>query len=288
MAGIYVPWLADAARLTGYPVSEVSGWRTRGHGGFRAIEGVVGHHTADGPGEYPSLNIVTRGRADLAGPLCNYGLARSGAVYVVAAGVAWHAGASRWAGFTDLNDEFLGIEAESAGTRDDWTPAQRDSYPRLVAAALYYMRRNAARFGGHKEVCLPPGRKIDPAFIDLPAFRSRVDWLLADPLNRIPKNGGVVADGWIKEEDLMVPVMRAGDGTKGKGDAGRKHWWVFSVQYLCNARGLSQWLTPDGVYGPKTEAMVRELQARSQIPVTGVVDTETLRWLLGNDAPDYA
>ena len=187
MSGIMVPWLADAGRLTGYPVVEVNGWRTRGHGGFRAVEGVVGHHTADGPGEYPSLNIVTKGRADLAGPLCNYGLARSGTIYVVAAGVAWHAGASAWAGFTDLNDEFLGIEAESAGTRDDWTLAQRDAYPRLVAAALFYMRRGPDRFGGHKEVCLPKGRKIDPAFWDLAAFRARVAVLLGDPLHRIPK-----------------------------------------------------------------------------------------------------
>lgn len=187
MSGIMVPWLADAARLTGYPVVEVSGWKSRGHGGFRALEGVVGHHTADGPGEYPSLNIVTKGRADLAGPLCNYGLGRSGTVYVVAAGVAWHAGASKWAGFTDLNDEFLGIEAESKGTLDDWTPAQRDAYPRLVAAALFYIKRDASRFCGHKECALPKGRKIDPAFVDLNAFRSRVAELLVDPTRRIPK-----------------------------------------------------------------------------------------------------
>jgi len=187
MTGIYVPWLVDAARLTGYPVVEVNGWKTRGHGGFRALEGVVGHHTADGPGEYPSLNIVTRGRADLAGPLCNYGLGRSGTIYVVAAGVAWHAGASAWAGFKDLNDEFLGIEAESKGTVDDWTPAQRDAYPRLVAAALFYMKRDASRFCGHKECALPAGRKIDPAFIALGSFRAQVGQLLADPVHRIPK-----------------------------------------------------------------------------------------------------
>lgn len=203
MAGIFVPWLADAARLTGYPVVECSGWKTRGHGGFRVLEGVVGHHTADGPGEYPSLNIVTKGRADLAGPLCNYGLGRSGTVYVVAAGVAWHAGASAWAGFKDLNDEFLGIEAESAGTRDDWTPAQRDAYPRLVAAALFYMKRDASRFAGHKEVCLPKGRKIDPAFIDLNAFRARVGELLADPLHRIPKGSPTTPPPPPQEDDDM-------------------------------------------------------------------------------------
>lgn len=187
MGSIYIPWLVDAARMTGYPVVDVPGQRTRGHGGMRAVECVTGHHTADGPGEYPSLFIVRDGRTDLAGPLAHLGLGRSGTIYVIAAGLCYHAGASAWAGFLDLNDEAIGIEAESSGVRDDWTPAQRDAYPRLVAALLYFMRRDASRFAGHKEVCLPAGRKIDPQFWDLPEFRKRVAWLLADPLARIPR-----------------------------------------------------------------------------------------------------
>jgi hypothetical protein len=173
---VYVPWLVDAARSTGYPVVEVAGWQTRGHGGMRVVEGVVGHHTATSdraPGDYPSLGIVTNGRSDLAGPLCNLGLGRSGTIYVVAAGCAYHAGASRWAGFTDLNDEFLGIEAESAGT-GSWTAAQLDAYPKLVAALLRYMNRGADRYAGHKDVCVPAGRKIDPVGIDTFWMRSKV------------------------------------------------------------------------------------------------------------------
>lgn len=189
--GMYVPWLADAARMTGYPVVEVPGWRGLGHGGMRVAEGVVGHHTANPQrGDYPSLNIVRNGRGDLAGPLAQFGLARSGTVFVIAAGLAYHAGASSWTGFNDLNDEFLGIEAESSGTRDDWTPEQRDCYPRLVAALLHFMRRGADRFGFHKEVCRPRGRKIDAAFWDPPGMRGRVQWLLQDPIHRIPRGGG--------------------------------------------------------------------------------------------------
>lgn len=185
--GVWIPWLVDAARLTGYPVVEVPGWRQRGHAPMRAVECVVGHHTADGPsGEYPSLRIVTDGRGDLAGPLSQLGLGRSGAIYVIAAGLSYHAGASAWAGFLDLNDEAIGIEAESVGTRDDWTAAQRDCYPRLVAALLFYMRRGADRFAGHREVCLPPGRKSDPAFWNMNDFRDHIGWLLTDPLHRIP------------------------------------------------------------------------------------------------------
>src|SRR3569833_4027510 len=172
---VYVPWLVDAARSTGYPVVEVPGWQTRGHGGMRVVEGVVGHHTAtadSAPGDYPSLDIVTHGRADLAGPLCNLGLGRSGTVYVVAAGCAYHAGASRWLGFLDVNDEFLGIEAESAGA-GGWTPAQLDAYPKLVAALLRYMSRGVERYAGHKDVCIPVGRKIDPVGIDTAWLRER-------------------------------------------------------------------------------------------------------------------
>lgn len=211
MRGILVPWLADAARLTGYPVVEVAGYKARGHGGFRALEVVVGHHTADGPsGNYPSLNIVTKGRSDLPGPLCNYGLGRDGTVYVVAAGVAWHAGASRWAGFNDLNDESIGIEAEATGvTPDCWTAVQRDAYPRLVAACLHFMRRDASRFAGHKEVCIPKGRKIDPAYWDLNDFRARVAWLLADPLNRIPRNAPAQPAPAPQEDEVMNAAQEA-------------------------------------------------------------------------------
>lgn len=189
--GIYIPWLAEAGLMTGYPVIEIGGWRNRGHGGFRVVEGVVCHHTAgSSKGNYPSQNIVTNGRAGLKGPLCNYGLARDGSIVVVAAGVGYHAGASQWAGFRDLNDEFIGIEAESVGTRDDWTPQQRDAYPRLCAAICYFIRRGADRVCAHRECCIPKGRKPDPAFWDMNRqIREPVAWMLQDP-RRINRFGG--------------------------------------------------------------------------------------------------
>ncbi|MFC5992964.1 N-acetylmuramoyl-L-alanine amidase [Pseudonocardia hispaniensis] len=218
--GVRALWLADAARLTGYPVLEVAGWRTRGHGDFRLLEGVVLHHTADGPtGNYPSFGVVRYGRAGLRGPLANLGLARDGTILVFASGVAWHAGPSRWAGFTDLNDEFLGIEAESRGTVDDWTPAQRDAYPRLVAALLYFLRRPASRACGHLECAVPAGRKIDPAFWDLGALRRQVDWMLADPLARIPRfaqEDNMPTAREIADAILDTPIDREGDITEAQ------------------------------------------------------------------------
>lgn len=207
---IFIPWLADAARLPGYPVVEVAGWRTRGHGGMRVVEGVVAHHTA-GPstGNYPSLNVVTYGRTGLAGPLSQLGLGRDGTVYVIAAGLSYHAGASAWAGFTDLNDEFIGIEAESTGTHDDWTVAQRDCYPRLIASLLYYMKRSASRSADHKEVALPLGRKPDRAFWNSEASRQTVAYMLADPLNRIPRFANPPEEEIVTEEEMRKVAQLA-------------------------------------------------------------------------------
>lgn len=178
---MYLTWLAEAARITGYPVVEVPGWQKRGHGGMAAAEGVVLHHTA-GPatGDYPSLGVVRDGRPDLEGPLAHLGLGRTGTIYVIAAGLCWHAGTSRWAGFTSLNSSFVGIEAESTG-RGDWTPEQLDAYPRLVAALLGWMHRPADRACAHRECAIPAGRKPDPAGIDMKALRTTVTGYLVHP-----------------------------------------------------------------------------------------------------------
>ncbi|MFD5089307.1 N-acetylmuramoyl-L-alanine amidase [Amycolatopsis thailandensis] len=170
---LYIPWLADAARSTGYPVVEIPGWRSRGHGGMRLVEGVVGHHTGtprSAPGDYPSLNVVTNGRSNLLGPLCNLGLGKTGTIYVVAAGLAYHAGASRFVDsqgrvvFVDLNDEFVGIEAESDGS-GTWSDAQLDCYPKLTGALLKYMTRGVERYVSHRTCAIPAGRKPDPTGI---------------------------------------------------------------------------------------------------------------------------
>lgn len=167
----YLTDLAQTVRTTGLKVDEVNGWRTRGHAPFTRVESVVCHHTA-GPatGNMPSLNVVTHGRAGLAGPLCNLGLGRDGTVYVVAAGVAWHAGATRqsW----QSNYRSIGIEAEATGVTT-WPAVQMDAYARLCKALCDHYKIPVARVLGHKEVCTPPGRKIDPNF-DMGAFRARI------------------------------------------------------------------------------------------------------------------
>ena len=165
--------LADACRKSGLPVVEVDGWRTRGHGHFAGLTGIVCHHTATpaaAPGDYPSLRIVRDGRSDLPGPLSQLGLGRDGTVYVIAAGVAWHAGST----FYPRQDNWhtIGIEAEHDGA-SPWPAPIRNAYPTLVAALCEHYGIPLSNVEGHKEVAAPRGRKVDPNF-DMSTFRAEV------------------------------------------------------------------------------------------------------------------
>jgi hypothetical protein len=113
---------------------------------------------------------VVYGRSDLPGPLCNLYLSRSGEVYLVAAGIGYHAGNTLqpW----QDNNSAIGIEAEATGV-DPWPPASYDAYTKLCSALFNYYRLPVNHVVGHKEICDPPGRKIDPNF-DMNAFRTTV------------------------------------------------------------------------------------------------------------------
>lgn len=271
MGTIFVPWLADAARLTGYPVVEIADWQSAGASGgegMSVVEGVVGHHTATPSsyaGDYPSLRVVRDGRTGLTGPLSHYGLGRSGTVYVIGAGKANHAGVSDWAGYTSLNDKFIGIEAEDDGLDGVWTPEQLDAYPRLVAAILHYMRRDASRYAGHKDVANPPGRKIDPNGIDSNWMREKVAAYLADPTTitagSAPAEPGFVAPpapepAWNPSQRLDV------DGSFGPR----------TVRKLQVAIGVAS----DGLFGPDTK---RALQRLLGVAADGIVGKNTVRAL---------
>lgn len=193
--------LATLARETGYPVVEVPGWATRGHGSLGSHVGVVvAHHTAGPePGQtgsnYPSLGVVRDGRPGLPGPLSHFGIGYDGTIYVIAAGLAYHAGSGGWAGCSG-NACALGIEAEDSGD-GDWMPQQLDVYPRLVARICQFLGISEAGVCAHREWA--PGRKIDPAGIDMHAFRRQVADYLAHP-ETIRKEDDVSAEEvWNRE-----------------------------------------------------------------------------------------
>lgn len=186
--------LADILRGAGLKVVEVPGWKTRGHGQMAGVRGVLWHHTAtaaSAAGDYPSQNIVTNGRSDLPGPLANLGLGRSGTWYVIAAGLAYHAGTGSHpaVGTNNGNSYLIGIEAEHPGTPGHpWPAVQLDSYRRGTAALLKAFGLGSDRCIGHKEWA--PNRKIDPYGLDMNAERRYV----AEYLNK-----GFKAPGGIEE-----------------------------------------------------------------------------------------
>lgn len=168
-------------RNWGLLVEEIPGWQGRGHGGFPGKPLViVDHHSGTPdrvPGDLPTKNVLINGRSDLPGPLCQFGLGRSGTVYLVADGVAWHAGKGSWDGVDVGNAHSIGIEAESAGG-GHWTPAQLHAYPLLNAALCDFLNIPARRVCAHRESALPHGRKDDPVGIDMDVMRAKVTQLL--------------------------------------------------------------------------------------------------------------
>ena len=247
-------WLYDTLAGVGLKVAETAGWRDRGHGDVGRIRGVICHHTA-GPasGNMPTLGLVTHGRSDLAGPLCNLGLGRDGTYYVVAAGRAFHAGSGEWNGLIDTgNTNFIGIEAENTGATDDkWPPVQIEAYQRGVAAILRKINADETWVCGHKEFA--PKRKIDPLF-NMDDFRAGVRRYLqgAAPPPSIPTTDG-----------QGRPTIRRG----AMGAA------VKALQAGINA-------TADGIFGADTEAKVRIFQRTHGVVPDGIVGPAT--WALIN------
>lgn len=179
----YLTQLANVARRTGYPVTEVSGWKNRGHGPQLQVLGVVCHHTA-GPaagGDYPSLRVVRDGRSGLPGPLSQFGLGRSGRIYVVAAGRCWHNAPSTSP--YHRNDTSLGIEAENNGSQA-WPAAQLDAYRKLCAELCKEFDLPANRVKAHREVNTA---KPDPHGIDMGDFRAAVGRLITREDDDMPE-----------------------------------------------------------------------------------------------------
>lgn len=175
--------LLNHLRHWGLKVQEKDGWRHRGRPYNFYPRAIMAHHTASGSqsGNFASESVVTFGRSDLSGPLCQFLLGRDGTVKVIAAGYANHAGyGGPKAGIPENmgNTYTYGIEAENNGIGENWTLEQLNAYYRLCAALLVWMgTKDVSKVFGHKEWA--PGRKIDPAGIDMNKFREQVKKALA-------------------------------------------------------------------------------------------------------------
>ncbi|WP_084514442.1 peptidoglycan recognition protein family protein [Nocardia acidivorans] len=172
-------WLADVLRDEGLNVVEAPGWRTRGHGDFRDIWGVVCHHT--GGSRTPATEIMY-GTASLEGPLSQIHLSQDGTVTVCAVGVAWHAGFGVYPGLPEDNANWytVGIEAANSGS-EGWGPAQYWAYVKVCAAICRKLGYGADRVIAHKEwagadnpLGINKQGKPDPGLMDMDRFRADV------------------------------------------------------------------------------------------------------------------
>ena len=184
--------MADVLRSYGLKVVEVEGWQYRGYAqqDLDDADGVLWHHTATNRSAFvtsnaPTLNLCINGRSDLAGPLANIVFGRDGTCYIVATGIANHAGTGHAHGIPahQGNRRLIGIEMESSGVAPwDWTPQQLAEMPKLGAALeIAYLQDQAEEMRlqlGHDEYS--DAGKIDPA--GLPGGMS---WLRAAINNQI-------------------------------------------------------------------------------------------------------
>jgi N-acetyl-anhydromuramyl-L-alanine amidase AmpD len=261
-------WLAEVVHDEGLTTVEYPGWRERGHGDFRDIRGVMVHHTGS---DRATAASIAEGRPDLPGPLSQLHIGRDGTVTVVAAGVAWHAGVGMypWLPTNMANWHMIGIECANSGTsptaphRHGWPDAQYLALVRCCAAINRRLRQPAARTIGHKEYAGRAQGKWDPGAIDM-------DRLRADIQTRI----GAVADPPATPHP-PAPVGRYADVLLYRGATGPQ---VAELQrrLRCAYAEYAGHLDIDGVYGPRTEAAVREFQRRTPgLAVDGVVGPAT-------------
>jgi peptidoglycan hydrolase-like protein with peptidoglycan-binding domain len=201
----------------------------------------------------PSLKGLTVGVKQksgkfLKGPLAQLGLARDGTYYVIAAGLASHAGGGSWKGYSG-NSVFIGIEAENSGAEDDsWPEVQMDAYCRGVAAILKKIGADVTMCCGHKEYA-PIRKPLDPRF-DMERFRARVKGIM---------------DGTASTRPLVPAQDASGRATLRRGARGE------AVKVVQRKVGAGD----DGIFGAATEAAVRRFQRLKQIVADGIVGPKT-------------
>lgn len=275
--------------------------------------GVIRHHTGSSQRatEQGTLGFVLKGNADLPGPLCQFFIARDGTIHVVTLGAANHAGlGGPWRDVPkDSGNRYLvGVEVDNDGKTEVYPDAQLAASRHLDAALLITMGKDSSWLIGHKEWA--PRRKVDPK-LDMHRERALVAAIIAektkptvigyvvqagDTLWGIAKKFGTTVANLITRNKLTSDVIQPGqvldtsttdappvavDPTAkpqtqpilGLGDSGPA---VAKLQSELNRvfQTYSK-LSVDGDFGPATEKVIKEFQARVGLPVDGIVGANT-------------
>jgi N-acetylmuramoyl-L-alanine amidase len=163
---------------------------------------------------------------------------------------AWHAGASCWKRETDLNSASIGIEIVNQGHINGVPTPFPDAQIEAVAALCRDIGNrhliDPKRFLAHSDIA--PGRKIDPG----EAF----------PWDRLAELG---VGHWPKTPDVTnAPALFEG----------QTGYEIKALQVALATYGYH--IQADGVFGPRTKAVVEAFQRRfRRARVDGVADAET-------------
>lgn len=187
MSVVFARAVIDGLLRHGVRILEEPGWDVRGNGQTSQYVGAIIHHTAgrsSATRPEPSRSVVVNGRPDLRGPLCNTLGLFDGAVRIVAAHPANHAGASGGRSMgplpvtTAFNKRVWGHEIDYAGV----TPMSDAQYrtATIVGAVISDIlgRSDEEWIRGHGETSITG--KWDPGFappsrmIDMNRFRADV------------------------------------------------------------------------------------------------------------------
>jgi hypothetical protein len=151
----------------------------------QVIEGIVLHATADRGNETQSLAWLRSPKSRVS---CHLLVNRAGRATRLVGDQqrAWHAGASRWRGRSDVNSITLGIELANRNDGEPYTDAQ---YARVAEIVAHYCRQGIPLDAviSHSEIA--PGRRKDPFGWDWDRFRAMVQDELRPAAVTLPAGG---------------------------------------------------------------------------------------------------
>jgi len=254
----YATWLLPVLRDVGLDVKTVSGWESRGRpastGSFNP-RGYLAHHTgAKSTVAHPSLGLLVRGRSDLPGPLAQISTARTGVIWLVAAGRCNHAGVAKKSGPVpagDGNSQLIGNEVETSGFQE-MPDVQRDAMILAGAAILRYLDQPSTWARLHAETSVTGkwdlgehGHTISGA-----AFRRDI----ADQLAHLKPPKPRVTDLPKVDVSRLVKAFQV-DGSKRrtpKSEGTYPHGTRLVESALADLGYLSRTYVGDGYAGPQT------------------------------------